>query len=383
MSGGSRGEQFLDGVRVVDLSRVLAGPYTASILAELGADVIKVEAPAGDPARSIGPFVGERSLYFSAVNTGKRGMVLDLQQPKQREHLGALLDTADIVIENYLPAVGSRLHVSPEQLLGRHPQLIVVSVSGYARGSQAEGRPVLDLVVQAEAGIMSVTGEPDRPPVRAGVPIGDLAAGLWGAIAALAGYTARLRDGRGRHVEVPLFDATLSMLSYMATAALHDGADPSRVGAGHHAAVPYGAYPTNDGWVVIAVIGDRFFRRLIEALHLSELDDPLLVTNASRSAQRARIDEAIAVATAMTSTDELAARLDAAGIPNAPIRGLLAALTGPYVQARGLVQTVAAEPPYEVVRGPLAGHVGPLRPAPDLGEHTHEILIELNGQARI
>lgn len=370
---------FLDGVRVVDLSRVLAGPYTASILGELGADVIKVESPDGDPARAIGPFVGERSLYFSSVNAGKRGMTLDLSRADDREHLDALLATSDMVIENFLPAVGRRLKVTPEELLEAHPSLVVVSVTGYARGSSDEDRPVLDLVVQAESGIMSVTGEPGRPPVRAGVPIGDLAAALWGVVAALAGYTARQRDGRGRHLEVPLFDATLTMLSYMATTAMASGEDPARVGAGHHSVVPYGAYPTADGWVVIAVIGDRFFSRLTEALGLDPLTEDLsLETNPGRNAQRQRVDDAIAAATAVRSTAELVAALDAAGIPHAPIRGLVDALTAGYVVDRGLVEQVGTEAPYRVVRAPFGTDATRRRrAAPALGEHTAEILREL------
>lgn len=371
MTGGG----LLAGLRVADLSRVLAGPYTASILAELGADVVKVEGPEGDPARSIGPFVDGRSLYFAAVNSGKRGIVLDLQTDTGRDGLARLLDTSDVVVENFLPDVGERLGVTPADLLDRHPHLVVVSVSGYARGSDRENSPVFDLVMQAEAGIMSVTGEPGRPPVRAGVPVGDLAAGLWGAIAAVAGHAARQRDGRGRHLEVPLFDATLSLLSYMATAALAEGQDPPRVGSGHHSVVPYGAYPTADGWMVIAVIGDRFFDRLCDALGLDDLaDDAELRTNAGRAADRDRVDEAVATATAQLGTGELGTLLDEAGIPHAPIRGLTTALTSPYVQDRGLVDTVAGDPPYSVVRGPLADPEASARRAPGLGEHTDEVL---------
>ena len=370
---------LLEDVRVVDLSRVLAGPYTASILAELGADVIKVESPSGDPARSIGPFVDGRSLYFAAVNSGKRGVVLDLHTGRGREHLHALLETADIVIENFLPDVGRRLGVAPAGLLEQHPQLIIVSVSGYARGSTAQDRPVLDLVVQAESGIMSVTGEPGRPPVRAGVPIGDLAAGLWAAVAALGGLTARHRTGAGRHLEIPLFDATLGMLSYMATAALAESEDPPRVGSGHHSVVPYGAYPTTDGWMVIAVIGDRFFAPLCDALELDDLaDDDALATNAGRADHRGRIDDAIAVATASKATSELGELLDGAGVPHAPVRGLIDALTSTYSRDRGLVETVDAEPPYQVVRGPLPTDPTARRPVPELGQHTTEVLREID-----
>ena len=370
---------LLHDVRVVDLSRVLAGPYAASILAELGAEVIKVESPSGDPARSIGPFVDGRSLYFASVNAGQRGVVLDLQDDQGRAHLHQLLQTADIVIENFLPAVGRKLGVTPSELLEQHPQLVIVSISGYARGTDDEDRPVLDLVVQAESGIMSVTGEPDRPPVRSGVPIGDLAAGMWGVIAALGGLNARSRDGKGRHLEVPLFDATLGMLSYMATAALAQDENPPRVGSGHHSVVPYGAYPTADGFMVIAVIGDRFFPPLCEALGLNELGrDGTLATNAARTEQRARIDDAIARATSTKTTEILGELLDAAGVPHAPVRGLIDALTSPYTTSRDLVDTLDADPPYAVVRGPLNTAPAARRPAPDLGQHTTAVLREIN-----
>lgn len=372
--------ELLQDARVLDLSRVLAGPYTASILAELGADVIKVESPSGDPARSIGPFVDGRSLYFASVNSGKRGVVLDLQTREGQRDLHALLGTTDIVIENFLPDVSRRLGVTPAELLDQHPHLVIVSISGYARGSGQQDRPVLDLVAQAESGIMSVTGEPGRPPVRAGVPIGDLAAGMWGAIAALGGLAARRRDGAGRHLEVPLFDATLGLLSYMATAALAHDEDPPRVGSGHHSVVPYGAYPVADGWMVIAVIGDRFFKPLCEALGLDDLaSDGGLATNAGRTDHRGRIDDAIAVATSSKTTEGLSELLGEAGVPHAPVRGPVDALTSSYARDQGLVQTVDATPPYQVVRSPIATGPTRRRPAPDLGQHTTEILDEIEG----
>ena len=208
---------LLEGVRVVDLSRILAGPFAAQALAELGADVVKVEGPEGDPSREIGPFVGDRSLYFSSLNTGKRGIVLDLRTAPGRSALDAVLERADIVFENFRPDAAERLGLGAETIAFRHPHLVLVSVPGYGSTSPKADDPAFDLVVQAESGIMAVTGEPGGAPMRAGVPIGDLAAGLWAAIAAVAGYVAKLRSGKGCRIEVPLFDATLTMLSYVAT----------------------------------------------------------------------------------------------------------------------------------------------------------------------
>jgi len=366
---------LLAGVEVVDLSRVLAGPFAAQALAELGADVVKVESPDGDPARRIGPFVGGRSLYFASLNTGKRSVVLDLATASGRNALDALLDRADIVIENFRPGAGERLGVDGRRLAARHPQLVVVSVPGYASASQRGDDPAYDLVVQAESGIMAVTGEQGRAPVRAGVPIGDLAAGLWAAIAAVAGYVSRLRTGSGRHIEAPLFDATLTMLSYIATIAAGTGVDPPPVGSGHHTEVPYGAYPTRNGWVAVAVIGDKFWPPLLEALGLGGSGVAELTSNDGRSHKRGEVDAAVATALAALTTEEACTRLAAAGVPHAPVLSVLSALGAPYVAERGLVVEVDGDVRYQRVRGPIGE--GVLRPAPGLGEHTAEIMAEL------
>ncbi len=372
---------LMSGVRVIDLSRVLAGPFAGQVLAGMGADVIKVEHPAGDPARGIGPYIDGRSLYFSSLNTGKRGVVLDLGEPAGRAGLDALLATADIVVENFRPKAARSLRCEPATLLEAHPQLTVVTVSGYARDSQRASSPALDLTVQADSGIMSVTGEPGGAPVRAGVPIGDLAAGLWGALGATAGYAARLRDGHGRHIEVPLLDAAMSLLSYVATAAAGTGNEPPKVGSGHHSVVPYGAYPTADGWVAIAVIGDKFWPPLCRAVGLDELAaDESLQRNDQRLAARQHVDEAVATRLSTLRTDEALERLAAVGVPSAPVNTILGALDSPYVRERGIVAEIPVrDASYRVVQGPLRGAEAP-RAAPDLGEHTHEVMAEVLGR---
>jgi crotonobetainyl-CoA:carnitine CoA-transferase CaiB-like acyl-CoA transferase len=369
---------LLDGVRVVDLSRVLAGPFAAQILAEMGADVIKVEPPEGDSARGIGPFINGRSMYFSSLNTNKRGVVLDLRTAAGRRSLDALLATADIVVENYRPAAAAKLELTPEVLLESHPQLVVATISGFGRGSQRESEAAYDLVAQAEAGIMSVTGEPGGAPVRAGVAISDLAAGLWGALGALAGYTRRLRDGHGSHVEVPLLDAALSLLTYVATDAMATGRGPDPVGSGHQNIVPYRAFATSDGWVVIAALGDKFWPMLCDVLGLGDMAEREdLRTNDQRTTSRAVVDAAIEEAIARLSTAEALRRLTEGGIPNAPINSMIDALGTPYVKEQGLVREVASpEGPYHVVQGPLRDGRQP-HPAPALGEHTAEILREV------
>ncbi len=375
-------EGLAQGLRVVDLSRVLAGPYAAAVLAEMGADVVKIEPPSGDPARGIGPHTGGRSLYFSALNTGKRGIVLDLASAEGGAVLDALLARADLVIENFRPDAGRALRCDPPSLLSRHPHLVVVSVTGFASGSARAGEPAFDLTVQAEAGIMGVTGEPAGAPVRAGVPIGDLAAGLWAALAAMAGYAARLRDGRGRHIEVPLHHATLALLSYVATAAAWHDTNPEKVGSGHHSLVPYGAWPTADGWIAIAVLGDTFWSRLCTALalpaDLAAREDLQLAPG--RLHARDTIEAAVGAALGVLTTADALAALRAAGVPCAPIRGVLDALRTPEA-ATAVVTVDSPEGPYTVVQGPLRIATPP-RPAPALGEHTAEILAELRAPPR-
>jgi formyl-CoA transferase/CoA:oxalate CoA-transferase len=367
---------LLDGVRVVDLSRVLAGPFAAQALAEMGADVIKVEPPGGESARGVGPFIDGRSLYFASLNTNKRGVVLDLTSGAGRRGLEALLASADIMIENFRPDAAARLGLTPDELSASHPHLVVVTISSYARGTDREGEASYDLIAQAESGIMSVTGEPGGPPVRAGVAISDLAAGLWSALGAVAAYSGRLRHGRGSHVEVPLVDAALSLLTYTATAALATGEEPGPVGSGHHSVVPYRAFATADGWVVVAVLGDKFWPKLCEALDLGELAGrPDLLTNTGRAAHRNEVDEAVELALGGLTTAGASQVLETAGVPHAPINTVLQALRTPYVDARGLV---AGTGTYHVVQGPLRDG-RPARPAPGVGEHTAEIMTDLLG----
>ncbi len=371
---------LLDGVRVIDLSRVLAGPYAAQALAEMGADVIKVEPPGGESARGIGPFIDGRSLYFASLNTNKRSVVLDLKTAPGRRGLDALIATADIVVENYRPEAAAKLDLTPDALAARHPHLVVVTISSYARGSGRQAEASYDLIAQAESGIMSLTGEPGGPPVRAGVAISDLAAGLWAALGGVAAYARRMRDGHGSHVEVPLLDAALSLLSYTATGTLAAGRDPVPVGSGHHNIVPYRAFATRDGWVVVAVLGDKFWPRLCAAIGRDDLASrPDLGTNAQREAARAEVDALVEEGVGRLTTVEAMARLGEADVPHAPINSVLDALRAPYVRERGLVRAVGEGGlSYQVVQGPLRDGRRP-QPAPAVGEHTAEIMTAVLG----
>lgn len=372
----------LSHVKVIDFSRVLAGPFAGQVLAGLGADVIKVELPKGDPARTIGPHVNERSLYFSATNSGKRGIAIDPDDPADRTTLEDLLRWADVIIHNFRREAAESLNVAPAQLKDRHPDLVIVTISGYAEDSSARGRGAFDLTIQAETGFMSVTGEPGGDPLRCGVPLSDLVAGLWAALAVSTGLLTRAREGRGVHIEVPLFDASLPMLSYMATSALSTGDDPPPVGSGHHSVVPYRAYQTRDGYVVIAVLADKFWPLLCEALELRELQGRTdLATGQRRVAARAEIDEHIERACLRRSRQEVLDRLASYGVPSAPVNSVLEALTTEYVRERDLVQDIdTQEGTYSVVRGPY-DPPRPLRPAPAIDEHGSAIRLAFATEA--
>jgi formyl-CoA transferase/CoA:oxalate CoA-transferase len=369
----------LAGIQVVDLSRVLAGPFAGQVLAEMGADVIKVELPAGDPARAIGPHAGERSLYFSALNTGKRGVVVDPSSPADMAFLERLYAIADVVLENFLPDTAASLGLRPDDFRHRHPHVVLVTVSGYARNSDRARTGGFDLTIQAETGIMSLTGEPGGSPVRAGVPVGDLAAGLWAALGAVGALVARASTGQGAHVEAPLLDSTLPLLSYMAAHAWQTGHDPPKVGSGHHFVVPYGAFPALDGWIAIAALGDKFWAPLCDALDLPQLAaDDELATGSGRHLHRARVEAAVAAATSTRLVDDLLARLADVGIPASPVLGVLEALRTEYVRRRGLVEIVETdEGPYPHIRGPFEDRARRSRPAPRLGQHDEEVRAEI------
>ena len=373
---------LLDGVRVVDLSRVLAAPFAGRVLAEMGAEVIKVEYGTGDPARAIGPHWGDRSLYYSSLNSGKKAIRLDLRSADDLGLLDKLLARSDVVIENFRASTARALRLDPQSLLERYPRLVVTSVTSYARDSDRSDVGAFDLTIQAESGIMSVTGEPGRPPVRAGIPISDLAAGMWAVSATMGALFARERDGTGRHVEVPMLDATLPLLAYVGTTALGTGRDPEPVGSGHHNACPYGAYATLDGWVVIAALTDKFWIALCDVLGLDELAArPDLATNVGRARARIEVDGAVAERVAQLTTNQTLDKLRRAAVPHAPVNGVTAALTSTYVTRRGCVQRIdAPEGAYHVPTTPLKEAGVTLGPAPGVVEHGQDVIARVLGE---
>ncbi len=385
---GDRGP--LSDILVVDLSRVLAGPYCTMILGELGARVIKVERPAGgDDARHIGPFLeaadGRRvSAYFAGLNRGKESIALDLAEADDREIFEALLARADVLVENFRPGVMARLGYGWETLRTRHPRLVYAAVSGFGQTGPYRDRAAYDLVVQAMGGIMSITGHPGGPPTRVGTSIGDIAAGLFAAVGIVAALHDRARSGRGRLVDVAMLDGQVAILENAIARHEATGVVPGPLGARHPSITPFAAFRAQDGHLVIAAGNDGLFARLADVLgHPEWRSDARFASNEARTAHEAALHAAIETALAEAPAAVWLERLGAAGIPCGPINDVAAVLADPQVQARNMV--VTAEDP---VAGPMRMAGNPVkmsdapdaptrRPAPALDADRARILADL------
>jgi crotonobetainyl-CoA:carnitine CoA-transferase CaiB-like acyl-CoA transferase len=362
----------LDGVRVIDLSRVLAGPFATMLLADLGADVVKVEPPVGDETRAWGPpWWGDPadrlSAYFVSVNHNKRSVVLDLRTDDGRTTLDRLLGSADLLVHNYRPSTASRLGLSTDDVRRRHPRLVVASVGGFA-GADAD-RPAYDLLAQAVSGLMSVTGEPDGPPMKVGVALLDLIAGLECAVAALAGLVGR----RGTAVSVNLVEAGVTSLINVLGGYLATGVEPRRHGNAHPNIAPYQAFEARDGFVVVAVGNDAQFGRLLGVLGLTDADGRF-ETNAARVEARDELAAWLGKAIGSWDRAPLVAALAAADLPAGPVNTVPEAVAA---MGEGWVQDLDG---VHVAPGPLRveGELTPIRrPPPKLGEHTDEVLSAL------
>jgi len=363
----------LHGIRVLDLTRMLAGPYATMLLADMGAEVIKVEDPAGDPMRRMGPpFEADgRSAYFMAVNRSKKSVVLDLRTERDRERFLALARTADAVVDNFRAGVMERLRLAPSDLRAVRPDVVTCSLTAFGGDGPYRDLPGFDLVLQAMGGGMSITGEPGGAPTRSGIPIGDLAGGVFAALAVCAALLRRERTGRGEHVDLSLLDVQVSLLTYVAQYFITDGRVPGPIGSGHQSVVPYQAFATADGHVVVAVFGEGFWAPLCRALGLEELVDRY-PDNASRHAHREEVVARLQRRLAERTTDEWVRALRAAGVPCGPVNTVDRVLGDPQVRHRGMV---VSDGERELLGNPIkTGEPDTFRPAPALGQHDAELL---------
>jgi CoA:oxalate CoA-transferase len=371
-------------VRVVDITTQLSGPYCTWLLAALGADVVKVERPGGDAARAVGPFIGEESLYFSSINRGKRSVVLDLRSEDGAAHLAALIRTSDVLVENLRPGALARLGFSAERIAELNPRLVFASISGFGQDGPLSARPAYDVIVQAMSGLMSITGPEGGEPVRVGVSIGDIAAGLFAALDIVASLFARDRDGDGdgrlARVDISMLDCQLALMENAIARCLNTEQVPGPIGTRHPSSAPFQAFPTSDGTIAVAVGNDATWARMCRALGRDDLiDDDRFAGSMQRLANHAAL-EAVLVAHLRTGPSSAwLEALGAADVPCGPVNRLPEALASDQVAARGMIVDTPGwdGAPRRFVAAPVGGGDGDGRPAPRLGEHTAEVLDEL------
>jgi crotonobetainyl-CoA:carnitine CoA-transferase CaiB-like acyl-CoA transferase len=370
------------GLRVLELARVLAGPWIGQTLADLGAQVIKVESPDGDETRRWGPPFLENAdgspadaAYFHACNRGKESLVLDFRQPEDRRRAVELASEADVLIENFKVGGLARYGLDYTTLAALNPGLVYCSISGFGQQGRYAGRPGYDFVAQAMSGLMDVTGEPGRPPQKVGVAVADIVTALYGLIGIQAALAERARSGRGQHVDVALLDSTLGILANQAMNCLIGNVSPTRLGNAHPNIAPYQEFRAADGFIVVAVGNDAQFRRLCAALGCAPLaDDPRFAGNGARVRNRAALEQALAPLLAALPREQALARLQAAAVPAGPINSVAEALADPNTRERGMVAACPAE---GYRRATLPGLTTPIRfsrsrtggsrPAPRLG----------------
>ncbi len=380
----------LEGIRVLELTHMVSGPYAGMILADQGAETIKIEPPGGEMTRRLmadeARFnVGGMGPYFLSLNRNKKSVTLDLKTGPGRELFYELVRISDVVLNNYRAGVMERLELGYAQLSGVNPRIITCSITGFGETGPDRGLPAYDMVVQAMSGVMSVTGAPHGPPARAGIPISDVSGSLMGAVGILTALVARQRTGRGRHVDISMLDAQVSALNYMAAAALLAAEPPERLGSAHRNHVPYNVYPCADGHLILAVVTDEFWAALVDALGLTALAGEAFATRQGRLAHRERIDAALAQHFLSGSRAHWIERLRPAGIPCAPVNDFLEALDEPQLEARGMVASTRREGEPAVRMPGNAVHVtgsepAAFIPAPRPGEHNEEILGGLLGK---
>jgi formyl-CoA transferase/CoA:oxalate CoA-transferase len=375
----------LAGVTVIDFTRVLSGPYCTMVLADHGARVIKVEHPIrGDDTRHWGPpFLDGESAYFLSINRNKESVTVDFKQPAGQRILDQLLASADVVVENFRPGTLESVGLGAEDVLARHPRIVYCSISGFGHTGPRREEPGYDAVMQAEGGLMSITGEADGPPLRLGVAITDIVSGLFGAQGVMSALLAREKTGRGQHVDIGMLDATAALLTYQAGNYFATGEVPARMGNRHPTIVPYELFHAADGEFVIAGGNDEIWRRLCRVIGRPDLaDDVRYRTNADRASRHAEVKTLLENALRARARAEWVRELNQAGVPCGSVREISEVLADPQIAARGMVAEVEHSTigSAKVINSPvkMSGTPTGVRTAPPvLGQHTTAVLREL------
>ena len=372
----------LEGLRVLDVTQVMAGPFCSMLLADFGADVIKIEPPAGDSTRQMPGAVGLESPSFNAVNRGKRSVVLNLKRREGQETLQRLAAASDILVENFRPGVLDAMGLGYAALAAKNPRLIYASISGYGHTGPDRDKGGFDLVAQGASGIMSITGEPEGPPVKAGVPLTDLGAGLFALVGILAALEHRHRTGAGQHVDTSLVEAGVALSVWEATEFFTTGVAPKAMGSAHRMFAPYQAIRCADGHITLGTANDRLFTRVCDLLgHPEWASDPRFADNPTRVRNQKALAAEIEAVTVRQPCARWLALFDANDIPCGPINDYAQVFADPHLAARGM--SVSIDHP---VLGPIRALGSPLkmsatppnarRRAPLLGEHTDAVLID-------
>jgi crotonobetainyl-CoA:carnitine CoA-transferase CaiB-like acyl-CoA transferase len=374
----------LSGLRVVDLTRILAGPFCTMLLADMGAEVVKIETPGmGDPVRRQGAIRDGLSWYFAAFNRNKRSLTLNLRHEEGRQVLARLIAQSDVLVQNFRPGVLDGMGFDQARLAALNPALVVCDISGFGMSGPYRDRPSFDFVAQAMSGFMSTTGTADGPPLRAGPPISDLAAGLYGALGVCAALVRRGRTGKGERVGSSLNNATISLLGFLAANYFATGEQPARTGNDHAIVAPYGLFHTKDGAVAVAPSQEESYQRLIGALDMPGLrDDPRFQTNEMRVANREAINQAIEARLKTGASAYWIEKLNAAGVPCDRVMTLPEVFADPQVRDQEMALTVEhpGHGPVTMLGFPVKFAEAPCaarRAAPDLGADTGAVLGEL------
>ncbi|MFT3660519.1 MAG: CaiB/BaiF CoA-transferase family protein [Gordonia sp. (in: high G+C Gram-positive bacteria)] len=372
----------LEGFTVVSVEQAVAAPLATRQLADLGARVIKVErVDGGDLARGYDRFVEGTGAHFVWLNRGKESLAVDLKSTAGRTLVRTLIDTADVFVQNLAPGAAERLGLGAAELRAGHPELVTVNLSGYGGGGPYAQRKAYDMLVQAEAGLISITGTADAA-VKTGIPTADIASGMYCAQAVLAALLRRARTGEGAEIEVSMLESTFEWMGYPMYSTLHTGSQPPRMGVGHVSIAPYDSYPTSDGEILIGVQSDNGWKTLMrDVFERPDLvDDPRFATNIDRVRHRAECDAVVAELSARWTVEDLSARLAEAGVPAAEIRDVDSAAAHPQLRARDRwrrIDTPNAQVEALLPPATFADHEAPMGPVPALGEHTRTVLADL------